>query len=140
MLNVNLINVIRISCFLWQFKYHLLYHFLELQARLDKQREAYDEELNSLKHEIELLQIQLKDKDLEVIEREKRLSIQNGKFESDKRSYTTEKDIAIAQLEVEKQTIRVSIDNYNIFWRLLETRTQTLLTQVCCIHDLLLLM
>ena len=89
--------------------------FLELQGRLDKQREVDDEEQNALKHEIELLQKQLKDKDLEIIEREKRLSIQKGKFESDKRKYTTEKDIAIAQLEVEKQTICVSIDNNILF-------------------------
>ena len=67
-----------------------------------------EEEQNVLKHEIESLQKQLKDKDLEIIEREKQLSLQKSKFESDKRQFSTEKDITMAQWEAERQTICVS--------------------------------
>ena len=87
-------------------------YIIELKDRLDTQRELDIVEQNTLKQEIETLQEQLKDKDLEIIGREKQLCSERSKVESDKRRLTTENDIAIAHLEAERQTIRVSTDKY----------------------------
>ena len=74
----------------------------------EKQQELDEEEQNSLRHEIELLQKQLKGKDLEIIEREKQLSLEKTKLESDKRKFKTERDIMMAQFEANRQMICVS--------------------------------
>ena len=79
-----------------------------MQIKLDKQQEFDEEEQNALRHEIESLQKQLKGKDLEIIEREKQLSLEKSKFESDKRKFNTEKDIVMAQFEASRQMICVS--------------------------------
>ena len=76
--------------------------------KLNKQQELDEEDRNSLRHEIESLQEQLKDKDLEIIEREKQLSLEKTKLESDKRKFKTEKDIMLAQFEANRQMICVS--------------------------------
>ena len=76
--------------------------------KLEKQQELDEEERNSLRHEIELLQKQLKGKDLEIIEREKQLSLEKTKLESDKRKFKTERDIMMAQFEANRQMICVS--------------------------------
>ena len=76
--------------------------------KLEKQQELDEEERNSLRHEIESLQKQLKGKDLEIIEREKQLSLEKTKLESDKRKFKTERDIMMAQFEANRQMICVS--------------------------------
>ena len=86
----------------------LLSYFSELQMKLEKQQELDEEEQNSLRHEIESLQKQLKGKDLEIIEREKQLSLEKTKLESDKRKFKTERDIMMAQFEANRQMICVS--------------------------------
>ena len=82
--------------------------FSEIQIKLDKQIEFDEEEQNALRHEIESLQKQLKGKDLEIIEREKQLSLEKSKFESDKRKFSTDKDIMMAQFEASRHMICVS--------------------------------
>ena len=79
-----------------------------MQIKLDKQQELDEVEKNALRHEIESLQKQLKGKDLEIIEREKQLSLEKTKLESDKRKFKTEKDIMMAQFEANRQMICVS--------------------------------
>ena len=76
--------------------------------KLEKQQELDEEEQNALRHEIESLQKQLKGKDLEIIEREKQLSLEKTKLESDKRKFKTERDIMMAQFEANRQMICVS--------------------------------
>ena len=66
------------------------------------------EEQKALRSEIESLEKQLREKDLVIFGREKQLSLQKNKLELDKRKFISEKDITIAQFEVETQTIRVS--------------------------------
>ena len=61
-----------------------------------------------LRREIESLEQQLRDKDLNIIGREKQLTLHKDQLESDKRKFISEKDITAAQLEGERQTIRVS--------------------------------
>ena len=62
-----------------------------------------------LKREIESLQVQLKDISSDIIGRESELTLHKGKLEAEKRKFITEKDIAISQLELERQSIGVSI-------------------------------
>ena len=79
-----------------------------MQVKLNRQSELDAEEQNGLRLEIESLEKQLREKDLVIIGREKQLNLQKNKVESDKRKFIAEKDITIAQLEVERQTNRVS--------------------------------
>ena len=61
-----------------------------------------------LRREIESLEQQLRDKDLDIIGREKQITLQKDQLESDKRKFMSEKDITATQLEGERQTNRVS--------------------------------
>ena len=62
-----------------------------------------------LKREIESLQVQLKDISSDIIGRESELTLHKGKLEAEKRKFITEKDILISQIELERQSIAVSI-------------------------------
>ena len=62
-----------------------------------------------LKREIESLQVQLKDISSDIIGRESELTLHKGKLEAEKRKFITEKEILISQLELERQSIGVSI-------------------------------
>ena len=66
-----------------------------------------------LKREIESLQVQLKDISSDIIGRESELTLHKGKLEAEKRKFITEKDILISQLELERQSIGVSILQVN---------------------------
>ena len=80
-----------------------------MQAHLKRQRDLDVEEQNVLKREIESLQVQLKDISSDITGRETELTLHKGKLEVEKRKFITEKDILISQLELERQSIGVSI-------------------------------
>ena len=80
-----------------------------MQAHLKRQRDLDVEEQNVLKREIESLQVQLKDISSDIIGRESELTLCKGKLAAEKRKFITEKDILISQLELERQSIGVSI-------------------------------
>ena len=80
-----------------------------MQAHLKRQRDLDVEEQNVLKREIESLQVQLKDISSDIIGRESELTLHKGGLEAEKRKFITEKDILISQLELERQSIGVSI-------------------------------
>ena len=84
-----------------------------MQAHLKRQRDLDVEEQNVLKREIESLQVQLKDISSDIIGRETELTLHKGKLEAEKRKFITEKDILISQLELERQSIGVSILQVN---------------------------
>ena len=84
-----------------------------MQAHLKRQRDLDVEEQNVLKREIEILQVQLKDISSDIIGRESELTLHKGKLEAEKRKFITEKDILISQLELERQSIGVSILQVN---------------------------
>ena len=80
-----------------------------MQGRLKKQRDLDVEEKNVLKREIESLQVQLKDITSDIIGRESELTLHKSKLEAEKRKFITEKDILISQIELQRQSIAVSI-------------------------------
>ena len=84
-----------------------------------------------LKREIESLQVQLKDISSDIIGRESELTLHKGKLEAEKRKFITEKDIAISQLELERQSIGVSILQVKNGFK--EGRTIYTKYNTCCI-------
>ena len=51
----------------------------------------------------------MKDITSDIIARESELTLHKGKLEAEKRKFITEKDILISQIELERQSIGVSI-------------------------------
>ena len=69
-----------------------------LQEKLNTQIQIDAKEQNGLRSEIESLEKQLQQKDIDLIGCEKELNLQKNQLESDKRKFSSEKEIMIKKL------------------------------------------